>query len=62
MNENYSEFIGKELVKITRKMFPLSHKREDTFIAGLSWAVMEAIRKWSEYHDTFGYIADYLRL
>ena len=35
-NENYSEFIGKELVKITRRMFPLSHKKEDTFIAGLS--------------------------
>ena len=32
-NENYSEFIGKELVKITRRMFPLSHKKEDTFIA-----------------------------
>ena len=30
-NENYSEFIGKELVKITRRMFPLSHKKEDTF-------------------------------
>ena len=31
-NENYSEFIGKDLVKITRRMFPLSHKKEDTFI------------------------------
>lgn len=40
LNENYSEFIGKELVKITRKMFPLSHKREDTFIAGLSSAMI----------------------
>lgn len=29
VNENYSEFIGKELVKITRRMFPLSHKKED---------------------------------
>ncbi|KUK14738.1 MAG: Putative esterase, partial [Petrotoga mobilis] len=29
----YEEFIGKELVDITRKMFPLSKEREDTFIA-----------------------------
>ena len=32
----YSTFIGKELVEITRKMFPLSSKCEDTFIGGLS--------------------------
>ena len=31
-NNNYGEFIGKELVEITRRMFPLSDKREDTFI------------------------------
>lgn len=57
LNENYSEFIGKELVKITRKMFPLSHKREDTFIAGLSMGGYGAIRNGLKYHDTFGYIA-----
>ena len=57
VNENYSEFIGKELVKITRKMFPLSHKREDTFIAGLSMGGYGAIRNGLKYHDTFGYIA-----
>ena len=56
LNENYSEFIGKELVKITRKMFPLSHKREDTFIAGLSMGGYGAIRNGLKYHDTFGYI------
>ena len=38
-NNDYGEFIGKELVEITRKMFPLSDKREDTFIAGLSSAL-----------------------
>ena len=27
---------GEELVQMTRDMFPLSHKREDTFIGGLS--------------------------
>ena len=33
---NYATFIGKELVDFTRRSFPLSHKREDTFIGGLS--------------------------
>ena len=54
---NYSEFVGNELVRITRKMFPLSHKREDTFIAGLSMGGYGAIRNGLKYHDTFGYIA-----
>lgn len=53
----YGELIGKELVEITRKMFPLSHKREDTFIAGLSMGGYGAIRNGLKYHDTFGYIA-----
>ena len=29
----YSTYVGKELVEVTRKMLPLSTKREDTFIA-----------------------------
>lgn len=52
----YGEFIGKELVEITRKMFPLSHRWEDTFIAGLSMGGYGAIRNGLKYHDTFGYI------
>lgn len=52
----YGEFIGQELVEITRKMFPLSDKREDTFIAGLSMGGYGAIRNGLKYHDTFGYI------
>lgn len=55
-NNFYGEFIGRELVEITRKMFPLSHKREDTFIAGLSMGGYGAIRNGLKYHDTFGYI------
>jgi putative tributyrin esterase len=50
----YGEFIGKELVDITRMMFPLSHKREDTFIAGLSMGGYGAIRNGLKYHETFG--------
>ncbi len=30
-SDNYGDFIGRELVELTRKIFPLSHKREDTF-------------------------------
>lgn len=53
----YGEFIGKELVEMTRKMFPLSNKREDTYIAGLSMGGYGAIRNGLKYHDTFGCIA-----
>lgn len=55
-NNFYGEFVGKELVKLTRKMFPLSHKREDTFIGGLSMGGFGAMRNGLKYHDTFGYI------
>ena len=51
---NYGVFIGKELVEITRRMFPLSHKREDTFIGGLSMGGFGAIRNGLKYHNTFG--------
>lgn len=54
---NYGEFIGKELVEITRKMFPLSNKREDTYIAGLSMGGYGAIRNGLKYNLTFGCIA-----
>jgi len=53
----YGEFVGRELVEITRKMFPLSHRREDTFIAGLSMGGYGAIRNGLKYHDIFGCIA-----
>lgn len=55
-NNYYGEFIGRELVELTRKMFPLSRKREDTFIAGLSMGGYGAVRNGLKYHDTFGYI------
>ncbi len=55
-NNDYGTFIGEELVDITRKMFPLSDKREDTFIAGLSMGGFGALRNGLKYADTFGYI------
>lgn len=56
-NTDYGEFIGKELVEVTRRMFHLSCKREDTFIAGLSMGGFGALRNGLKYNDTFGYIA-----
>lgn len=56
-NNNYSRFIGKELVAITRKMFPLSKRREDTFIAGLSMGGYGAIHNGLTHADTFSHIA-----
>ncbi len=52
----YGKFIGQELVEVTRRMFPLSHKREDTFIGGLSMGGYGAIRNGLKYHETFGSI------
>ena len=53
---HYCEFIGKELVEVTRRMFPLSDKREDTFIGGLSMGGFGAILAGLTYPETFGYI------
>ncbi|MBQ7148769.1 MAG: acetylesterase [Pseudobutyrivibrio sp.] len=52
----YGEFIGKELVELTRKIFPLSHDREDTFIGGLSMGGFGALCNGLKYSDTFGYV------
>lgn len=52
----YGQFIGEELVEITRRMFPLSDRREDTFIGGLSMGGYGAVRNGLKYHDTFSHI------
>lgn len=52
----YGEFVGRELVEQTRRMFPLSDKREDTFIGGLSMGGYGALRNGLKYSDTFGSI------
>ena len=52
----YSKFISEDLVEFTRKSFPLSHKREDTFIGGLSMGGFGAIHNGFKYHETFGNI------
>ena len=55
-NANYGEFIGRELVELTRAMFPLSDKWEDTFIGGLSMGGYGALRNGLKYSDTFSHI------
>lgn len=54
---NYEEFVAEELVEVTRNMFPLSDKKEDTFIAGLSMGGYGALHTGLKYPDTFGYVA-----
>lgn len=49
----YGAFIGEELVEESRKLFPLSTKREDTWIAGLSMGGYGALRNGFKYDETF---------
>ena len=55
----YGAFIGEELVEVTRRMFPLSRKREDTFIGGLSMGGFGAMRNALAYPDTFGAVISF---
>lgn len=50
------EMLGRELVEVTRSLFNLSPKREDTLIGGLSMGGYGAIRNGLKYHDTFSAI------
>lgn len=52
----YGEYVGRELLDITRNIFPLSDKREDTFIAGFSMGGYGAIRNGLKYFDNFSKI------
>lgn len=52
----YGEYIGSELVGFTRKLFPLSDAREETFIGGLSMGGFGAIRNGFKYASVFSRI------
>lgn len=54
---DYSKFIGEELVEMTRAMFPLSHKKEDTFIGGISMGGYGALYNGLRYADVFSKVA-----
>lgn len=55
--QSYSTFVGKELVDVTRQLLPLSHKREDTYIAGISMGGYGALYNGLKYKETFSKIA-----
>lgn len=52
----YSDYIGRELVEFTRRVFPLSRKREDTIIGGISMGGCGAIINGLRFCDTFGHV------
>ena len=52
----YREYVGEELLDITRNIFPLSDRREDTFIAGFSMGGYGAIRNGLKYSQNFSRI------
>ncbi len=56
-NSYYGQFVGDELVELTRRAFRLSREREDTFIAGLSMGGYGALRNGLKYHKNFGSVA-----
>ncbi len=49
----YGTFISKDLVEFTRKSFPLSGRREDTFIGGLSMGGFGSIVNALQHPETF---------
>ncbi len=52
----YGRFVGQELVEVARAMFPLSRRREDTYIGGISMGAYGALRNGLKYCETFGAI------
>lgn len=55
--EYYHQYIGEELINLTRRTFPLSSRREDTYLAGISMGGGGAIRLGLSYAATFGKVA-----
>ena len=55
----YGQYVGEELPALMRRMFPISPRREDCFIAGLSMGGFGALRNGLKYHDTFAAVASF---
>lgn len=53
----YSRLVGEELVRVTRDLFPLSHKREDTYITGMSMGGFGSLYNGVRFADTFSKVA-----
>ncbi len=56
LNKNYKDYIGHELLNYTREMFPISCKKEDTFICGLSMGGYGAMNNGLIFNDKFSKI------
>ena len=54
--DKYGSFIAKDLVAFTEATFPVSKKREDRFIAGLSMGGCGAVVNGLRHPETFGVI------
>lgn len=52
--EFYQEYVARELVPMTRRLFHLSHRRDDTYVAGISMGGGGAIRLGFSYSEVFG--------
>lgn len=50
----YAQLVGAELLRVARAMLPLSTRREDTFIGGLSMGAYGALRNGLMNCETFG--------
>lgn len=55
----YSTYVGKELVEMTRKLFPLSVKREDTYIGGISMGGYGALYNGMRFRETFSKVVSF---
>lgn len=53
----YSQYVSQELVNYTRSILPLSHKREETYIGGISMGGYGALVHGFRYPEKFGKIA-----
>ena len=51
---DFLRYVGEELPAFARRLFPLSARREDTFIAGLSMGGYGALNAAFTYPETFG--------
>lgn len=49
--ELFGEYVGNELVEVTRRMFGLSAKKEDTYIGGFSMGGYGALRNGLKYNN-----------
>lgn len=55
----YWTFVSEELIEISRRLFRLSHKREDTFVAGLSMGGFGAFKCALNRPDIFSAAASF---